>query len=319
MVKKKIKEERALSVVKQNDIVQKARYRLDLLQQKTILYLISKINSVKDVEFQEITVNVKDLCEIMGINNHSGKNIKDIKEALQKLADKSLWVEMGDVDDTIVLMRWLSEVAIKRGRGTVTVQFDKKMAPFLLQIENCFVKYQLVNVLPMKSQYSLRLYELIKSHNRQGKWEVTIEDLRKQLFIEPGQYTDWRNFSRRILATSVMEICNYTDLVVAFSTKRADRKIHSLTFEMCNIDEVHYTEGARREINRDIILDNMSSEVVPPKKMPTIKDVRDLRKKQYQAKEREKMEKMYRNAKTAGDNKEDLFMPGQLSFQEMSF
>lgn len=43
--------ERRLSVVKHNDIVQKARYQLDVVQQKTILYLISKIDSVNDEHF----------------------------------------------------------------------------------------------------------------------------------------------------------------------------------------------------------------------------------------------------------------------------
>src|SRR5664279_1006132 len=92
--KRKVKKERSMSVVKLNDIVQKARYKLDLVQQKTLMYLISKIDSMKDVEFQEITVDLKDLCEIMGIT-YNGKNLKDFQNAIQKMADKSLWVDTG--------------------------------------------------------------------------------------------------------------------------------------------------------------------------------------------------------------------------------
>src|ERR1035437_8696663 len=228
-----------MSVVKLNDIVQKARYKLDLVQQKTIMYLISKIDSMKDVEFQDITVDIKDLCEIMGIK-YNGKNVKDLKDALQKLSDKSMWVELGDKDDTITLMRWLDRVSIKRGIGTVTVRFDELMAPYLLQIQERFVQYQLVNVLPMKSQYSLRLYEIIKSHEAQGNWSVTVSELRELLLIPEEQYTDWRNFSQRVLNMAILEICNFTDLVVAYEPKRKDRKIYSLTFEMCAPDS--YTE-----------------------------------------------------------------------------
>lgn len=312
------KEERELSVVKHNEVVQKARYKLDLIQQKTILYLVSKIDSMKDDRFTDITVRLKDLCEIMGIEAN-GRSLNDIKEGLKKMADKSMWVELGDADNSITLMRWLAEVTINRGKSTVTVRFDDKMAPYLLKLENCFTRYKLINVLPMKSQYSLRMYELIMSHSGQGKWDVTLDDLKKLLYIDNlSTYSDYRDFKKRVLDPSLREICNFSDLSVAFSTKRIDRKIHSIVFEMCSIDEAHYSEGSRREINRDIVLENMPTEVVPPKKMPTIKDVRLLRLKQYQTKEREKLEKKYRAAKTAGEKKEDLFMPGQLSFQEIS-
>lgn len=316
MEKKKIKAARSLSVVKQNDIVQKARYKLDLIQQKTIMYLISKIDSVKDIEFQDITIDIRDLCEIMGIDNRQGKNLKTLKDALQKLSDKSMWVEMGDADDSITLMRWLDEVTIKRGRGTVTVRFDDKMAPYLLQIQNRFVQYQLVNVLPMKSMYSLRLYELIKSHEAQGKWELTVDELRKQLFIEPGQYDDWRNFSRRVLDAAILEICNFTDLMVAYTPKRRDRKIFSLTFEMCALDS--YTEHSRRTINQSTVLDGLPTEVVPPHKMPTVKDIREARERTRAARERAELEKKFGRAKKPVDYAEPAsIMPSQTAIEEL--
>ena len=168
---KKVKAARSLNVVKKNDIVQKARYGLDLVQQKTIMYLISKIDSMKDVEFQEVDVDIKDLCEIMGIT-YNGKNLKDFKDAIQKLSDESMWVDTGN---KLRLMRWLQRVDIDKGSTMVTVKFDELMAPYLLQIKDCFVEYRLENVLPMKSQYSLRLYELLKSHNGQAKWEISLD------------------------------------------------------------------------------------------------------------------------------------------------
>ena len=317
MEKRRVKKERALNVVKQNEIVQKARYKLDLVQQKTIMYLISKIDSMKDVEFQDITVDIKDLCDIMGIDKRQGKNMKGLKDALQKLSDKSMWVELGDVDDTIVLMRWLDEVAIKRGKGTVTVRFDDKMAPYLLQIQDRFVQYQLVNVLPMKSQYSLRLYEIIKSHEAQGKWTVALDDLRKDLFVENiPTYADYRDFKKRILDPAVMEICNFTDLVVAYEPKRKDRKIYSIMFEMCEPDS--YTEHSRRRINQSTVLDGLPAEIVPPKKMPTVTDIREIREKIRHSKEMDELERKYGRAKKPIDYSEPApTMPGQTTIEEL--
>jgi len=313
--KKKIKKERSLSVVKLNDIVQKARYKLDLVQQKTIMYLISQIDSMKDIEFQDITVEIKDLCEIMGIK-YNGKNVKDLKNALQKLSDKSMWVELGDKDDTITLMRWLDRVSIKRGRGTVTVRFDELMAPYLLQIQERFVQYKLVNVLPMKSQYSLRLYELIKSHEEQGRWDVELDDLKRLLFLEPNTYERYDVFRLRILDAAIIEICNFTDLMVAFTPKRRSRKIVALTFEMCAPDS--YTEYSRRQINQDTVLDNLPAEVASPKRLPTVKEIRIIREKQKVAKELAELEKKYNRAKKPIDYSEEVsFMPSQTTIEEL--
>lgn len=312
MERKKIKAERSLNVVKQNDLVQKARYKLDLVQQKTIMYLISKIDSMKDIEFQDITVDIKDLCEIMGIQ-YSGKNLKDFKDNIQKLSDKSIWVDTGN---KIRLMRWLQRVDIDKGTTAVTVKFDELMAPFLLQIQERFVQYKLVNVLPMKSQYSLRLYEVIKSHEAQGKWEVSIEDLKKVLFIEDGLYEDYRIFRRKVLDSAVIEICNFTDLVVAYQPKRKDRKIYSLAFEMCAPDS--YTEHSRRSINQSTVLDGMPAEVVSPKKMPTVAEIRAIREKQRKAKELAELAKKYNRAKKPIDYSEEVsFMPSQTTIEEL--
>lgn len=288
MENNKIMNERSLNVVKRNEIVQKARYKLDIVQQKTIMYLISKIDPIKDLVFQDITVSLKDLCEIMGIDGGSGKNIKNLKDAMQKLSDKSMWVELGEANKSITLIRWLDRVTITPGESTVTVRFDERMAPFLLQIKERFIQYELVNVLAMKSQYSIRLYELIKSHEAQGQWEVTLEDLRKLLYIEDNKYTDWRNFSQRILQTSILEICNFTDLLVAYSPKRKDRKIYSIVFTMCEctIGENGCREYFRRKLNRDTILDNHPAEIVE-RVVPTSEEIRELRKIEYTAKQRQ--------------------------------
>ena len=314
MEKRKIKSERSLYVVKKNDIVQKARYKLDLVQQKTIMYLISKINSKKDVEFQDITVDLKDLCEIMGIQ-YNGKNLKDFQISIQKLADKSMWVDTGS---QLILMRWLQRVMIEKGSTSVTVKFDELMAPYLLKIQECFVEYRLENVLPMKSQYSLRMYELLKSHNGQEKWEVTLEELKAQLFIENAPaYDRYDLFRQRVIDPAILEICNYTELLAAYEPKRKDRKIVSLTFYTCECRESR-REYVRREINRATVLDNLPTEIVPPRKMPTAKEIQEERNKQKKAAELRMLENKYNQAKKPIDYTEEVsFMPSQTTIEDL--
>lgn len=315
MEKEAVKNERKKSVVKKNDLIQRARYRLDLVQQKTLLYLISQINSIKDEDFVPVTINIKDLCQIMGIQ-YSGKNVLNIKEAIKKIADKSFWVELQDEDDTEVLLRWLDRVYIAKGKGTVTVKFPIELAPYLLKIKDgCFTQYALANVLPMKSHYSLRLYELFKSRETIGKWDVSLSKLKELLFIESGTYEDYRVFRVKVIDTAIKEICNYSDLSAAYEVKRSgSRSITNIVFHFCGIEEEAYKEGARRDKNRDRALDGGITKVVQPGKMPTIRDIQELREKMRKAAELDKMVKRLARAKSAGGaSPEDDFMPGQVT------
>lgn len=278
--------ERRLSVVKHNDIVQKARYQLDVVQQKTILYLISKIDSVNDEHFAPITVDTKDLCEIMGIE-YCGKNLETLKEALKKLSDKSLWVDTGD---QIRLMRWLQRVDIKKGERKVKIQFDELMSPYLLKIKNRFFQYELINVLAMKCKYSIRLYEMLKSREAMGSWTVELDEFKKIVGAdEQKAYENYKLFRQRVLDPAIIEICNYSDLTVSYRTKREDRKIKWIIFEMVDISDEDWTEGRRREINREIAFKNISvPEVVPPKKIPTTEDIVVIRKNKLKRREQER-------------------------------
>lgn len=319
MEKEAIKTERKKSVVKKNDLVQRARYRLDLVQQKTLLYLISQVDSVKDKAFGMVTINIKDLCQIMGIQ-YNGKNVLNIKDALKKIADKSFWIELHDEDDTEILLRWLDRVSIAKGKGTVTVKFPEELAPYLLKItDGCFTEYTLANILPMKSHYSLRLYELFMSRKKIGKWDVSLSKLKELLFIESGTYEDYRVFRIKVIDTAIKEICNYSDLCVAYEAKRrGSRSITHIVFYFCGIDEVDGTEGTRRIKNRDGILESTLKKVVPPKKLPTVRDIQILKEKERKAKELEALEKKYLRAKTPIDYSEPApIMPGQTAIEDL--
>src|ERR1035437_860758 len=302
-----IEKKRWMNVVKQNDLVQKVRYKLDLVQQKTIMYLCSQIDSTKDVEFQDITVDIRELCEIMGIR-YNGKNLKDFKDAIQKLSDKSMWVDTGK---QIQLMRWLQRVNIDKGSTKVTVRFDELMAPYLLQIKGRFTQYNLINVLPMKSQYSLRLYELIKSYCGLGEWKIYLDELRKLLYIESSSYLEFYEFKRKVLDKAVEEINCFTDIQIAFDTTRTNRKISGIRFVM--VDHLSVEDMSRRRINQDVALGNIpTGQVSKPNKL-TVQDIRGMQQLQKKAREMKELSEKYKKPDPVDYSEEVSFMPGQQS------
>ena len=125
--------------------------------------------------------------------------------------------------------------------------------PYLLELtkENqYYTHYQLKYILPMKSQYAIRLYELLKSYQRNNyEWFFDIEQLKKQLNCE--SYKDFKDFRRRVLEPAVAEINEFTDIKIAWEPMKEGRKVVRVVFYMVGKNKTDLLE-ADRAINDNL-------------------------------------------------------------------
>lgn len=120
--------------------------------------------------------------------------------------------------------------------------------PYLLQLATqageqgaFYTRYGLRYVLPMRGQYSTRLYEILKSYQKNNReWFFDLEELKRVL--DAQSYDRWPDFRRRVLEPAVEEINNFTDLNVAFDTEKEGRKIARVTFFMAGKNKEDLTK-----------------------------------------------------------------------------
>jgi len=233
-----IEKQREYYVVKGNDLVQRSRYELSLTGQKTIAYICSLIRPIKSAEqakgvpFQlDYEFNIRDYCKICGLDYDNGKNYANIKAVLKQLRDKSMWLDMGDGSETLV--GWLSRVTINRRSGTVQIRIEDILAPFLFDLGKKFMEYQLIQILGMKSAYSIRIYELLKSYAFQKTKTFDIDELKHLLMVDTIEsYKSFPNFRRKVLEIAIKEINELTDLTIYFETIKKGRKIGKIKFRI---------------------------------------------------------------------------------------
>ena len=225
--RKEIREARNELVVKHNDLLRKSRYTLSANEQKIIIYLISKINT-DDKELKEIEINILDFCKVIGIEIN-GDAYNRVKETIKSLADKSWWLTFTEKKET--LFRWINEAEIEKGNGTIKLQLSNHLNPYLLELKKNFTKYELINILSLRSKYSIRLYELLKSYLWQGGWQVSVKEIRELLETE-GKYKEFKDFRKRVLNPAIEEINCYTDLQIEISTLKRGKSISHLHFKI---------------------------------------------------------------------------------------
>jgi plasmid replication initiation protein len=215
------------SIVKANVLIQQSRFYLNTQEQKIILYLISKIQPDDD-EFKSYAFHINEFCRICEIDDNNGKNYKNIKDTLKGLRDKSIWVEIAKGRHTT--LGWLSCVTIDENSGVVDIKLDDRMKPFLLQLKEHFTQYSFYYILAMKSQYSIKIYELLKSYEYRGVCEFPIDDLKKMLGAE--HYERHADFQRKVLDTALREINGYSDITAEYFLEKTGKKFTDITFQI---------------------------------------------------------------------------------------
>lgn len=220
-----IAKQRDYKVVKANEIIQKARYDLNITELKAFAYILSKIKP-NDTENMEYSFSIKDYCQVLGIDYKNGGNYNYIKTTLKNLRDKSFWLL--DENGQEVTVGWLSKVKINKGSGKIIVKLDEDIQKYVLGIFNNYTQYSLLSTLPMKSSYSFRIYELLKSYAFTKFHEFDIDDLKSKLGAT--HYKNFKDFRKKVIEIAIKEINEYTDIDVSWESITKGRKVVRVKF-----------------------------------------------------------------------------------------
>lgn len=209
-------------VVKHNDLIE-AKYKLSLVEQKIILYTVSQLNRDED-NFKLIKVKISDIAELIGDEVH---RYTEFRKIANDLMDKKVTLSNRPNLD----MRWLASSEYI-GEGIIELEFSEKLIPYLLQLKQRFTRYEIKNILSMKSSYSVRIYELMKQYENIGKREFELIELKTCLGLKSDEYSRIYDFERFVLKVAKEEINRDTDLIIDYEKKKKGRKIIGFIFSI---------------------------------------------------------------------------------------
>lgn len=232
-----ILKKREYLVVKGNELIQQNRFELSLTEQKTVAFICSMIKPIEAIDrangvpFQlEYEFKIRDYCKICGIDYDNGNNYKNVKETLKHLSDRSMWLDDGNGE---VLVRWLSKVRTNKKSGVAQIKLDEDLVPYLFDLGQRFTQYQLYNILAMKSAFSVRIYELMKSYAFQKTKIFEIDELKRLLMVEDVKsYKNFADFKKRVLDKAREEINELTDINIYFEPVTKGRKVVKVKFRI---------------------------------------------------------------------------------------
>ena len=259
-------------VAKRNDFIQEARFSLNLLQNKVLLYMFSKVKPTDTPD----TLYEYQYSEMFALMNYKTDSYTEVKKLIQGLNSLSFWRDAEDEnqDDELITFFQGDSVVANAKKGYFKAKFSSKLFPYILDLNEqakngeYYTTYRLQNVILMKHYYSQRLYEILKSYqynNQKWIFEIgtgTKNDLQRRIAevdpetmdpIIPESWKTWYAFNRDVLQPAKDDINKYTDIKIEYIPSKVDlsgnkhRKYISVTFAM-----VKKTEKEQIETNKFI-------------------------------------------------------------------
>ncbi len=213
-----------ITIRQSNDLIN-AKYELNIFQKRLFLRLISKIEKNKNI----YKIELKELAELCGVNY--GQIYKYFRKSAEDLNNKSIVIYPNEKEDMRVKTNLFKEVISKESKHYIKIEVSDYLIPFLIDLKGNYTEYKLIYTLSLRSNYSIRLYEILKSNLFKKYFEITVDEL-KDIFCLEEEYALYGNFKRKIIEKSIKEINRFTDLKVSYAEKKIGKKVNSLWFSL---------------------------------------------------------------------------------------
>ena len=241
-----VKIEEHKSMVRKSNVLIDGRYRFNLQEQKILLQIISKIR-MDEKEFSSYFISWE---ELKRVSNDRLNTAKKIDESCEKLKNKTIKIKKGNVEDNF---GFLSGWKTTPGQG-VHFRIDPGMKDMLLDLlsEGKFTLYNLECAMALNSAHSIRLYEIIKSHQwKKQPVTLTLDEIKWSLDIDKNSptYSDFGSFRVFILEKAQKSFKQHTDIVFSYIPIKEGRKVVSL--EITVKENTKYQTTVQGEISKE--------------------------------------------------------------------
>ena len=201
---------------------------------QVFLHLVSKIGGVDELgkylqpeQLQrEHVLTAKEFSEVF--NTDIDNSYKSLHKACKKLMKTSILLEKIELNE-IWEINVCSTAKYNKKEGRITVEFTDRIMPYLSQVKQKFVLYNLKEIANFGSLYTTRLYELIQEFKDTGYMIKSVTQLR-EIFAVGNSFKLYGDFKRYTFEHACQEINDNYKMNLGFEEIKEGRKIIAVKF-----------------------------------------------------------------------------------------
>lgn len=213
-----IEESLTHKVVKDNQLIQKAKNDLTRNEQKLVNYLVSMIKPT-DEDLKPYRISVTEFARLAEIDKtHISR---DFKKIINGIDEKSFWFE---TDERLGKIHWVLTPDYHKKDGVIELRLDPRMKDYLIGLKQNFTEYELFNIMALKTKYAITIFELLKSYQYKASTNIGLCEFKEIISANTASYKSFGIFRQRVLDPAIDDINLNTDLDVTYKCLDVKKK-----------------------------------------------------------------------------------------------
>ena len=202
---------------------------------QVFLQVVSKLGKLDEIGTykqpqeldREYTLTAKEFSLAFGVDLNTSYGV--LKRASNRLARTAITLEKPELFEVWdIPVCEISKYNTKD--GSITVTFSTHIMPYLAQVRQKFVLYNLKEIANFGSLYTTRLYELIQEFKDTGWLIKSVQQLRES-FAVGKKFKIYADFKKYTFAHAVEEVNSRHEINLSFEEIKDGRKVVAIRFE----------------------------------------------------------------------------------------
>ena len=226
------------SVVESNALA-RAEYRMTLNEKRLLNLAIAKLDSkLADMDqLQDIPITAEEYIRIYDVKPNNA--YAEMENAANRLMNRQLTIRYGKRSRSYTIYNLLVESKYREREGVVVITLNPRLASQLIGLREKFTQFMLESVRHFKLFSSARIYEMMKSVENQGVFELSLEQLKARVLADSKKYQRFADLKKRVLEPALAEINTLSDIKVTYEPVKQSRRIVGLRFTIRKNKQKH--------------------------------------------------------------------------------
>jgi plasmid replication initiation protein len=224
---------------------------------QVFLHLVSKIGGVDEEgrylqpeQLQrEHVLTAKEFSEVFNTNIHHSYRL--LNKACRKLMKIDLTLARNESTE-LWQINVCSTAKYNKKEGRITIKFTDDIMPYLSQVHQKFVLYNLKEIANFNSIYTTRLYELIQQFKETGYMIKSVTQLRES-FAVGTKFKAYKDFKKRTFDHACKEINNNYEMNLGYEEIKEGRKVVAIKF-VFKKTKIHKVTNQRTGIEKNLYI-----------------------------------------------------------------
>ena len=208
-----------------------AEYDLTKHESNLVLMSLGLLNTtIINTGSNAITFDIADLYHITKTKLRKDRFILAIKKAMESLQTKRLSI-LNPITKDFESHVWLPTIKGNLESHEVNLYFNPELIKMFSEIQGNYTQCLLKNVMPLKTQYAKRLYQLAMQYKPPQRKipEIPLGQFRSMLALVDS-YPDYHELNRRVIMPAIKDINKQTDILLNVVPVKTGKTVNALQF-----------------------------------------------------------------------------------------